>query len=142
MIVFQYIEQMQTPGARRDSHQITPGSASRRKRKRLHETIQNLAQTQSPGQSKRRSSVSDAALLSMSGGSFLDCTTSPDKGFLEAQKAIPVDAPRKALTPRQQVIKELVETETNYVNILQTIMTVSGFVSFCLLVFAFIYFVA
>jgi len=49
----------------------------RRKRKRIHDTIQSLAQqTQSPALHKRRSSASDAGRLSVS-GSFLDCTTSP-----------------------------------------------------------------
>lgn len=72
-------------------------------------------------------------------GSFLDCTASPDKAFLDGPEAVVVEAPRKGLTPRQQVFLELVQTESNYVNILQTIMTVSGFV--CLLVVAFVFFV-
>lgn len=129
---------MLSPSARRDSHQATPGSASRRKRKRLHDTLQSLAHQQSPGLHKRRSSVSDAGLLSVS-GSFLDCTASPDRVLQEGPEAVVVETPRKGLTPRQQVFLELVQTESNYVNILQTIMTVSGFV--CLLITAFVFYV-
>lgn len=122
---YQYIEQVASPNQRRDSHQATPSSASRRKRKRLHETLQSLANHQpSPGLHKRRSSVSDAGLLSVS-GSFLDCTTSPDKGIVDGAEPTVPDTPRKGLTARQQVFLELVQTESNYVNILHTIMTVS-----------------
>nr|CAH7753208.1 unnamed protein product [Callosobruchus chinensis] len=78
----------------------------------------------SPGLHKRRSSVSDAGLLSVS-GSFLDCTTSPNSkelldGGLEPQ---PPETPRKGLTQRHQVFLELLQTETNYVDILHTIIT-------------------
>ncbi|CAH1975798.1 unnamed protein product [Acanthoscelides obtectus] len=124
-----YVDQVLSPGGRRDSQvaggTATPSSASRRKRKRLHDTIQSLAMsTASPSLHKRRSSVSDAGLLSVS-GSFLDCTTSPNSkelldGALEPQ---PVETPRKALTQRHQVFLELLQTETNYVDILHTIMT-------------------
>lgn len=112
---------------RRESHQAsTPGSASRRKRKRLQETISTLALQPSPSIHKRRSSVSDAGLLSVS-GSFLDCTASPDKTLSDLPEVSPViEAPRKVLTARQQVFLELVQTESNYVSILQTVMTVSG----------------
>lgn len=122
-----YLEKVLSPNTRRDSHQATPSSASRRKRKRLHETLSSLAQQQSPAcvvHHKRRSSISDAGLLSVS-GSFLDCTTSPDKALQDAieSPAVP-DTPRKGLTARQQVFLELVQTESNYVNILHTIMNV------------------
>ncbi|KAL3281139.1 hypothetical protein HHI36_004359 [Cryptolaemus montrouzieri] len=113
-------EQVMSPSSRRDSHQVTPGSASRRKRKRIHETIQSLVHQQSPTLHKRRSSVSDAGLLSVS-GSFLDCTASPDKALLECPE-VP-DTPRKGFTPRHQVFLELLQTESNYVNILETIIT-------------------
>lgn len=114
---------MLSPSARRESHIATPGSASRRKRKRLHETLSSLAHQQSPGLHKRRSSVSDAGLLSVS-GSFLDCTTSPEKAVIDSVEQVP-DTPRKGLSARQQVFLELLQTETNYVNILHTIVTVS-----------------
>ncbi|KAK9879703.1 hypothetical protein WA026_006763 [Henosepilachna vigintioctopunctata] len=115
-----YIDQVLSPNARRDSHQATPSSASRRKRKRI-ETIQSLVHQQSPTLHKRRSSVSDAGLLSVS-GSFLDCTASPDKALLDGAEVVP-DTPRKGLTPRHHVFLELLQTESNYVNILDTIMT-------------------
>lgn len=57
-----------------------PSSTRQRKRRRLHETLSALAQTDTT--LKRRSSVSDAGLLSVS-GSFLDCTVSPDKQLLD-----------------------------------------------------------
>lgn len=122
---FQYIEQVLSPNARRDSHAMTPSSASRRKRKRLQETLSSLVQQQSPALHKRRSSVSDAGLLSVS-GSFLDCTASPNKEILDGTEPV-ADTPRKGLTARQQVFLELLQTETNYVDILHTIMTVSTF---------------
>ncbi|XP_060518985.1 protein ECT2 isoform X3 [Cylas formicarius] len=117
-----YIEHaIVTPGARRDSHAATPCSASRRKRKRIQETLQSLVQTQSPGLHKRRSSVSDAGLLSVS-GSFLDCTASPaEKVIIDGAEPV-LETPRKALTPRHQVFLELLQTESNYVDILHTIM--------------------
>lgn len=61
-------------------------------------------------------------------GSFLDCTASPDKGIVDGAEptVVVVDTPRKGLTARQQVFLELVQTESNYVNILHTIMTVSN----------------
>lgn len=60
-------------------------------------------------------------------GSFLDCTASPDKALLDAAESSIIDTPRKGLTARQQVFLELVQTESNYVNILNTINTVSDF---------------
>ncbi|CAG9768830.1 unnamed protein product [Ceutorhynchus assimilis] len=137
-----YIEHIVSPGpGRRESHATaTPSSASsRRKRKRIHETLQSLVQqTQSPALHKRRSSVSDAGLLSVS-GSFLDCTASPvsttstTKGnrrlSVKAEKAIidvsdaQKETPRKNLTARHQVFLELLQTESNYVEILRTIVT-------------------
>lgn len=116
-----YLECLVSPG-RRDSHAATPSGSSRRKRKRLHETLSSLVRNDSPAIHKRRSSVSDAGLLSVS-GSFLDCTTSPDKGLLDQAEGASVETPRKNLSPRQQVFLELIQTESNYVNILHTIMT-------------------
>ncbi|KAK4880377.1 hypothetical protein RN001_008523 [Aquatica leii] len=120
-----YIEQVLSPSTRRESQQAsaTPSSASRRKRKRLQETLSSLVLQPSPSVYKRRSSISDAGLLSVS-GSFLDCTASPDKCLNDVPEGSPaVEAQRKVLTARQQVVLELVQTESNYVNILNTIMT-------------------
>lgn len=120
----QYLDKVFSPGARRDSYLATPGSASRRKRKRLQETFSSLVHTQSPALHKRRSSISDAGLLSVS-GSFLDSTISPNKEILDVGEAGVDQTPRKGLTARHQVFLELLQTETNYVDILHTIMTVS-----------------
>lgn len=85
---FKYLESMLSPSAsvRKDSQQAaTPTTAStRRKRKRLAETLSSLVQNgaDSPAVHKRRSSISDAGHLSVS-GSFLDCTASPDKQMLD-----------------------------------------------------------
>ncbi|XP_043480060.1 protein ECT2 isoform X2 [Leptopilina heterotoma] len=122
-----YLESVMSPSvsARRDSQQAaTPSTAStRRKRKRLAETISSLVQngTDSPAVHKRRSSISDAGHLSVS-GSFLDCTTSPEKQLLDEVEAVNTEAARKNLSPRYQVFLELVQTESNYVGILNTIM--------------------
>ncbi|XP_076289622.1 protein ECT2-like isoform X2 [Lasioglossum baleicum] len=126
-----YLESVLSPtiSARRDSQQTTtPSTAStRRKRKRLAETLSSLVQNgaDSPALHKRRSSISDAGLLSVS-GSFLDCTASPDKPLLDdipEVEAVSTDSSRKNLSPRHQVFLELVQTESNYVGILSTIMT-------------------
>ncbi|XP_043274969.1 protein ECT2 isoform X3 [Venturia canescens] len=122
-----YLESVLSPtaSARRDSQQAaTPTTAStRRKRKRLAETLSSLVQNgaDSPAVHKRRSSISDAGHLSVS-GSFLDCTTSPDK-LLDEVEAVTTETSRKNLSPRHQVFLELVQTESNYVGILSTIMT-------------------
>lgn len=68
--------------------------------------------------------MSDAGLLSVS-GSFLDCTASPDKALIDQAEGPATETPRKSLSPRQQTFMELIQTESNYVNILHTIMTVS-----------------
>ncbi|XP_047360425.1 protein ECT2 isoform X9 [Vespa velutina] len=126
-----YLESVLSPTAsvRRDSQQTaTPSTAStRRKRKRLAETLSSLVQngTDSPAVHKRRSSVSDAGHLSVS-GSFLDCTASPDKQLLDdipEVEAVNAESSRKNRSPRHQVFLELVQTESNYVGILSTIMT-------------------
>ncbi|XP_043677771.1 protein ECT2 isoform X10 [Vespula pensylvanica] len=126
-----YLESVLSPTAsvRRDSQQTaTPSTAStRRKRKRLAETLSSLVQngTDSPAVHKRRSSVSDAGHLSVS-GSFLDCTASPDKQLLDdipEVEAVNAESTRKNRSPRHQVFLELVQTESNYVGILSTIMT-------------------
>ncbi|CAH0406032.1 unnamed protein product [Chilo suppressalis] len=71
---------------------------------------------------KRRSSVSDAVLLSLS-GNLLDCTPSPDGKQLLEESEVPDNVVRKLMSPRQQVFMELLQTESNYVSILHTIVT-------------------
>ncbi|XP_071452126.1 protein ECT2 [Hetaerina americana] len=140
----EYLESVSSPTASAALPESTPSntlSSRLRKRKRLRDVVSRLAPTvpegfTSPpvltplssvdaasgeGGRKRRSSVSDPALLSMSGGSFLDCTASPELSHNE--DFVAVESPRKALSPRQQVFMELVQTESNYVSILHTIMT-------------------
>nr|XP_012233669.1 PREDICTED: protein ECT2 isoform X7 [Linepithema humile] len=59
-------------------------------------------------------------------GSFLDCTASPDKQLLDdipEVEAVATESVRENLSQRHQVFLELVETEANYVGILNTIMT-------------------
>jgi len=46
-------------------------------------------------------------------------------GFYAEVEAVTSDTPRKIQSPRQQVFMELVQTESNYVGILRTIMSVS-----------------
>ncbi|KAL0123374.1 hypothetical protein PUN28_005721 [Cardiocondyla obscurior] len=53
-------------------------------------------------------------------GSFLDCTASPDKQLLDERLPQIV---HENLSQRHKVFLELVETESNYVGILNTIMT-------------------
>lgn len=118
-----YLETAQSPAGWRGS-QGTPSSTASvraRKRKRLRDGVSRiLQQNESPAVHKRRSSVSDAGLLSMS-GSFLDsCPGTPDK---QDEVAVLNETPRKNLSPRQQVFFELLQTESNYVGILDTIMT-------------------
>ncbi|XP_049800442.1 protein ECT2 isoform X3 [Schistocerca nitens] len=119
-----YLETAQSPAGWRSS-QGTPSSTASvraRKRKRLRDVASRLLQqNESPAIHKRRSSVSDAGLLSMS-GSFLDsCSATPDKQ--DEVEAVLSETPRKNLSPRQQVFFELLQTESNYVGILDTIMT-------------------
>ncbi|KAK9512129.1 hypothetical protein O3M35_000625 [Rhynocoris fuscipes] len=105
----------------------TPGSVRARKRKRLRQTAcRVLGAASSPASSplldpvKRRSSVTDATLLSCSAGSFLD---SSSHTHIEDSEGEAAETPRKNLSARHQVFLELLQTESNYVGILNTIMT-------------------
>jgi hypothetical protein len=73
---------------------------------------------------RRRSSISESGLLSLS-GSFLDAT-SPEKVGGQGDLSISVPTPQdlKAMSPRHQVFMELLHTEMNYVEILETIVEV------------------
>lgn len=125
-----YLESLVSP-SRRGTQTGTPVTVSgrgARKRKRFQDAVSrvlsggNVNTTLSPAVSKRRSSVSDAGLLSVS-GSFLDCTPSPGSQLSDEVESVNNETPRKSLSPRHQVFLELVQTESNYVNILNTIMT-------------------
>ncbi|KAK6644547.1 hypothetical protein RUM43_000814 [Polyplax serrata] len=109
-----------TPEGRRFQSTPLSGNASSRarKRKRLqHKT--NINQFDSPLTHKRRSSISDAGLLSIS-GSYLDCTVTPDKDLFDDIKNSRESV--GSISARHQVFLELVHTESNYVNILNTII--------------------
>ncbi|XP_018047077.1 PREDICTED: protein ECT2 isoform X3 [Atta colombica] len=59
-------------------------------------------------------------------GSFLDCTASPDKQLLDEVESVAIEhlpIVKENLSQRHKVFLELVETEANYVGILNTIMT-------------------
>ncbi|XP_058055313.1 protein ECT2 [Anopheles bellator] len=108
---------------RRDS---LPVSFNKRKRKRLSQRIPAEGTPLSVG--KRRSSVSDAGLLSVS-GSFLDCTNSPDKHeaskrnvISEAGEAPLEQQPAKKQTKRYHYFTDFFHTESNYVGILESIV--------------------
>uniref|UniRef100_A0A8W7P427 Protein ECT2 n=1 Tax=Anopheles coluzzii TaxID=1518534 RepID=A0A8W7P427_ANOCL len=119
---------------RRDS---LPVSFNKRKRKRLSQrTPADGGSGGTPlGVGKRRSSVSDAGLLSVS-GSFLDCTVSPDKHESSKKNAIPDSAKASADQQQQQQqqqsgktqsmrhnhFMDFFHTESNYVGILDTIV--------------------
>ncbi|XP_030571512.1 protein ECT2 isoform X2 [Drosophila novamexicana] len=105
---------------RRDS---LPISFNKRKRKRFSQRIQ--LEGTPLGTGKRRSSVSDAGLLSVS-NSFFDCTTSPDK--LENDKLLlHVEPEASEATPTKKSMRfnhfmDFFTTESNYVGILDTIL--------------------
>ncbi|XP_035917198.1 protein ECT2 isoform X2 [Anopheles stephensi] len=123
-----YLESIaHTPAVdRRDS---LPVSFNKRKRKRLSQRTPADGGGGTPlGVGKRRSSVSDAGLLSVS-GSFLDCTTSPDKHECSSKKNIIAeaskpsnDAPAKTQSMRHNHFMDFFHTESNYVGILDTIV--------------------
>lgn len=73
---------------------------------------------------RRRSSMSESGMLSLS-GSFLD-TTTPDKDGAVGDVTLTIPTPQdlKAMSPRHQVFMELLHTEMNYVEILETIVEV------------------
>lgn len=107
---------------RRDS---LPISFNKRKRKRFSQRIQ--LEGTPLGSGKRRSSVSDAGLLSVS-NSFFDCTTSPDK--LEVDKLHHAEPEASDATPAKKSMRfnhfmDFFTTESNYVGILDTILNVS-----------------
>ncbi|XP_042228864.1 protein ECT2-like isoform X2 [Homarus americanus] len=114
----------------------TPGSRSRR-RKRLRETVQHLAQDDSPSTlpsappaSKRRSSVGDLAFLSADGSLLDDTVSTPNRlagrcyNELDGGDQTPLSPPSvdlRQLSSRQRVFHELIKTECNYVSILDAI---------------------
>ena len=134
----------------------TPGSASRKRKRRKDAIIQLAANDPQVhlNSKNRRSSVSELAMLSMS-GSFLDTPDQtptgsqnqvplrnksnsnllqvPDQAALvlnnEVERSSPLTSVSSALdlksmSPRQRVFNELVQTETNFVTVLKSILQV------------------
>ncbi|XP_011878227.1 PREDICTED: protein ECT2 isoform X5 [Vollenhovia emeryi] len=104
-----YLETVLSPTAtgRRDSQQIVPQNVTLAKHPCwLDGPLSNLLQN----------GADSPASVS---GSFLDCTASPDKQLLDEHLPIV----QENLSQRHKVFLELVETEGNYVGILNTIMT-------------------
>lgn len=123
----QYLESLaNTPG--QDRSDFLPQSMNKRKRKSQKPIKEECSTPKTTG--KRRSSVSDAGLLSMS-GSFLDCTVSPGKHATSRADAKGTSSPAVALpgTPtvksmRYNHFMDFFQTESNYVGILDIIDTV------------------
>ncbi|XP_061392978.1 protein ECT2 [Musca vetustissima] len=108
---------------RRDS---LPISFNKRKRKRFSQRIQ--LEGTPLGSTKRRSSVSDAGLLSAS-GSFFDCSGTPNKlenGTIltepETSTCEQQTPPGKKASMRFNHFMDFFSTESNYVGILDTIV--------------------
>lgn len=106
---------------RRDSL-INYSAKAQRKRKRLSRIVLDSTPLSA---GKRRSSISDAGILSPS-GSFIDYTASPDKS--DGLKLNDVDmgselTPMKKFTMRRNHFMDFYHTESNYVGILETIVT-------------------
>ncbi|XP_025992198.1 protein ECT2 isoform X5 [Solenopsis invicta] len=112
-----YLETVMSPTAtgRRDSQQIVP-NVTLSKHPWLGGQLSNLLQN----------GADSPASVS---GSFLDCTASPDKIILDdipEVEAVDIEhlpINKENLSQRHKVFLELVETESNYVGILNTIMT-------------------
>ncbi|XP_071644655.1 protein ECT2 isoform X6 [Temnothorax longispinosus] len=106
-----YLEKVLSPTAtgRRDSQQLVPQNVTLAKHPCwLDGPLSNLLQN----------GADSPASVS---GSFLDCTASPDKQLLDEH--LPITYVQENLSQRHKVFLELVETEGNYVGILNTIMT-------------------
>lgn len=100
---------------------------NKRKRKRLSQKPIKEECSTPKTTGKRRSSVSDAGLLSMS-GSFLDCTVSPGKHNATRgdEKLLHPASPPSAIAPAVKSMRfnhfmDFFQTETNYVGILDII---------------------
>ncbi|XP_033121146.1 protein ECT2-like [Anneissia japonica] len=118
---------MATPA--KSSSVSTPTSKSR-KRRRLRESIAQLSHDtdhmESPGlPRKRRSSVLNETGISAS--SVLDASQTPEASVVINGLCTPMEVgqtPKQPVSRRQQTLMELLQTETNYVAILSTIIKV------------------
>jgi protein ECT2 len=118
-----YLDSIANTPANGDRRDSLPISFNKRKRKRI--SLRVPIEGTPLGSGKRRSSVSDAHQLSVS-GSFLDCTTSPDKhegkNLIDSEKSLEQNA--KSMSMRHNHFMDFFHTESNYVGILDTIVTV------------------
>ncbi|XP_022163754.1 protein ECT2 isoform X2 [Myzus persicae] len=127
--------------ARVMSSTLTLSSSSRARKRKRHldrlgsllrpsptpvATIGETSPTNSSGPSKRRSSAANTLDgLRLSCGSFLNFTNSPDHPSpFKLPKDPDLVIKDKPFSPRYQVFSELLQTEINYVGVLNTIITV------------------
>ncbi|XP_026805633.1 protein ECT2 isoform X2 [Rhopalosiphum maidis] len=127
--------------ARVMSSTLTLSSSSRARKRKRHldrlgsllrssptpvATIGETSPTNSSGPSKRRSSAANTLDgLRLSCGSFLNFTNSPDHPSpFKLPKDPDLIIKDKPFSPRYQVFSELLQTEINYVGVLNTIITV------------------
>ncbi|XP_071950219.1 protein ECT2-like [Antedon mediterranea] len=118
---------MATPA--RSTSVSTPSSKSR-KRRRLRESIAQFSHDtdnmETPGlPRKRRSSVLNETGISAS--SVLDASQTPETASMMNGLCTPVEVdqtPKQPVSRRQQTMMELLQTETNYVAILSTIIKI------------------
>ncbi|XP_006824711.1 protein ECT2-like, partial [Saccoglossus kowalevskii] len=121
-----------------DHKTSTPGTpvARSRKRRRLRESIAALSKEsehESPHVPPRKRRSSDMGMLSMS-GSFLDASHTPDSSItlrtactpqsVDTAPTTPPAPPKRIISKREHIAMELLQTESNYVGILHTIIKV------------------
>lgn len=115
----QYLDTMDKSSV--DRRESMPGGLSQhRKRKRQNPST---VDTTPRSANKRRSSVSDAGLLSLT-GSFLDYTGSPIVKHDSKEANTSIEHAPKKKSMRYNHFMDLFGTESNYVGILHTIVTV------------------
>lgn len=115
----QYLDTMDKSSV--DRRESMPGGLGQhRKRKRQNPS---LVDTTPRSVNKRRSSVSDAGLLSLT-GSFLDYTGSPIVKHDSKEANTSLEHAPKKKSMRYNHFMDLFGTESNYVGILHTIVTV------------------
>ncbi|XP_071798925.1 protein ECT2-like [Asterias amurensis] len=134
--LFKYVRITNTPEEALNTPGNTPVIRGSRKRRRLKEKLAVLSQENDDMASprmpcKRRSSTMNDAVLSMSTSMLLDATpdeplASNDLGSPMQIDSTPVirNTPTQPISKRHMTAMELLQTETNYVRILQTIITI------------------
>ncbi|XP_060130345.1 protein ECT2 isoform X5 [Zootoca vivipara] len=123
-------EKLDSPGLKTSVSQLSLNTPnSNRKKRRLRETLAQLTREadMSPFPPRKRPSAEH----SLSMGSLLDISNTPESGITNGETPKSCAKPSKNSTPflpkqsaRWQVAKELYQTESNYVDILTTIIQV------------------